>query len=258
MGCWPDFTPMPGFNMSGYDLELREDLIEIVRWASNNSTRSRQVSLGVSEVGNDCDLRVAYKMAGMPVLNYPDPWPSTVGTAVHSWLQGAIEDFEHVHGTNRWLAELEVVPSPLVQGHTDLYDSERFTVLDFKIPSADNLKKMREEGVSPQYVTQIQLYGLGHVNAGRRVERVGIVGLGRQGWLKDMWVWTTPFDKQAAEKALARVYAIGGKMLDLRIPEEDNWGQIDRKPSRLCSWCPWFNGSAKEVTAGGCPGHKTP
>ena len=257
VGCWPDFEKMPGFDMSGYDLELREEFIDVIQWASNNSARSRQVALGVSEVGAECDLRLAYKMAAVPDTgNNPDPWPSIVGTAVHTWLQQAIEDFEHVHSTKRWLCEMKVVPSPLVQGHTDLYDQQKFAVLDFKIPSPDNLKKMKLDGPSLQYMIQVQLYGLGHVNAGRRVDRVGIVALGRSGWLKDLWVHTVPFDREVAENALQRIYDLGGKMLDLRLPEEEQWHQIPRVPTRLCTWCPWFSREAKEVTSRGCPGHR--
>lgn len=257
VGCYPPFETMPGFDMTSYDLEVKEDLTQIVINAQKNAARSKQVALGVSEVGNECDLRIAYKMAGIPpTSNSPDPWPSIVGTAVHSWLQKAVEDYEHLHGTNQWLAELDVVPSPLVQGHTDLYDRHRSLVLDFKIPSPDNLKKMRMEGVPEQYVIQVQLYGLGHVNAGRKVERVGIVGLGRQGWLKDMYVWTTPFDREVAERALQRVYDIGSKMIELNLPDSERWDLVERTSSRLCAWCPWFEPTAPGPWSNGCPGHK--
>lgn len=257
VGCFPDFEIMPGFDMTSYDLEVKHDLDDIVRWAQKHSTRSRQIALGVSEVGNECDLRVAYKMAGIPDTgNVTDPWPSIVGTSIHSWMEQAIEDYQHVHGISEWLTELEVAPSPLVKGHTDLYHTPRRLVLDWKFPSPDNLRKMREEGPSVQYKVQVQLYGLGHHNAGRRVDRVGIVALGRQGWLKDMYVWTTEFDAGVAKAALKRIYDIGNTLMDQGIVENDGWGQLSRSPSRLCSWCPWFNGKAQEPSAKGCPGHK--
>lgn len=257
VGCYPDFERMPGFDMTSHDLEIKEDLTDIILSAAKNSTRSRQVALGVSEVGNDCDLRIAYKMAGVPTTsNSPDPWPSVVGTAIHAWVEQAVRDYQAIHSIAEWLTELEVAPSPLVAGHTDLYHAPRALVLDWKFPSPDNLRKMRQEGPSLQYQVQVQLYGLGHIKAGRKVDRVGVAALGRSGWLKDLYVWTTQFDRPMAEAALQRVYDIGTKVIEEYVVERNNWEAIPRTPSRLCSWCPWFNETAAAPSQHGCPGHK--
>ena len=254
VGCYPDFEKMPGFDMTSYDLELREDLIEIILWANNNRGRSAQVALGASEVGQDCQLRIAYRMAGMGAVNDGDPWPAIVGTSIHTWMEGAVNDFQAVNGVNEWLTELEVAPSPLVKGHTDLYHTPRAAVLDWKFPGSDNLRKMRKEGPSTQYKVQLQLYGLGHQNAGRRVERVGIVALGRQGWLKDLFVWTTKFDPELAHKALQRIYDLGDRMIALGLPESDAWQEIDRSPTYICRLCPFWNYNEKVPSSRGCPG----
>lgn len=253
VGCYPDFEKMPGFDMTGYDLELREDLIEIILWAQRHSRRSQQVALGCSEVGHGCDRRLAYRMAGMePVHHGGDPWPAIVGTSIHTWLENAINDFQAVHGTKEWFTEMEVYPSPLVKGHTDLY--RQGLVLDLKNPSSDNMKKLRADGPSEQYVTQVQLYGLGHERAGRLVERVGIVALGRQGWLKDMFVWTTAYDRQHALDALQRIYDLGDKLIALGLPASSRWKDVPAQPTRLCSWCPWWNRNLSEPSENGCPG----
>lgn len=257
--CIPEFTAVPGIGMSFHDLGIKEDLIEIIRWAQNNSHRSRQVALGCSEVGHGCDRRIAYRMANVPEYNTTmDPWPAIVGTAVHQWMERALDDFQQVHGTGRWLTELEVHPSPLVRGHTDLYDVENACVLDWKFPSADNMRKMKAEGPSEQYVTQVQLYGMGQVNAGRPVKRVGIVALGRQGWLKDLWVWTTPYDPAVAQAALDRVNQVGFRLIELmeKDPPVHVYHQIPAQSSRLCTWCPWFNPNLRTATDAGCPGFK--
>jgi hypothetical protein len=255
VGCFPDFERMPGFEMTGFDIGLKEDLTEIIRWANNNSGRSQQVALGCSEVGQECDLKLAYRMANIPTVHHSmDPWPAIVGTSVHAWMERAVNDFQGVHGTSRWLTELSVYPSTIMAGHTDLYDSETFTVLDYKFPGSDNLKKMRTDGPSQQYMTQVQLYGLGHERAGRRVDRVGLVALGRQGWLKDMWVHTVPYDREAALAAVKRIFTLGDRMLALGLPESGAWEQIERSPTRLCSWCPMWNRDEKVPSAKGCPG----
>lgn len=255
--CAPQFAALPGTSgMSTYDLELKEDLIEIVYWAQANSRRSQQVALGCSEVGSECDRRLAYRIAGTPECgNRNDPWPAIVGTSIHSWMETAVNDYQHVHSISKWFTEMEVLPSPIVKGHTDLYDSERALVLDWKFPGSDNLRKMRLDGPSPQYVTQVMLYGLGHVNAGRKVDRVGIVALGRQGWLKDMHVWTTEFDRSVADAALQRIYRIGQVLLDNNV--ESNaalWEYIPAVPSRLCTWCPFYRKSNSVANQYGCPG----
>ena len=253
--CWPDFEAMPGFDMTSYDLEVKEDLIEIVLWAARHSKRSQQVALGVSEVGQECDLRLAYRMADMPAAhNGGDPWPAIVGTSIHTWMEVAIRDYQGVHGISEWFTEMEVWPSPLVLGHNDLYHASRGLILDWKFPGRTNMANMRKEGPSLQYRIQVQLYGLGQRRAGRKVERVGIAALGREGWLKDLYVHTEPFDEDMALKALDRIETLGSKMIALGLPESPMWQEIDRSPTRLCSWCPMWNRNETVPSSKGCPG----
>jgi hypothetical protein len=257
VGCIPIFTPIPGMKgMSEYDLSIREDVIEVVRWADANRSRSKQVALGCSEVGHQCDRRLAYRIAGVDPGGYSnDPWPAVVGTAVHSWMEEAVRLFQEAHGLDHWVTEMEVLPSPIVKGHTDLYDARRKLVLDWKFPSPDNLRKMRDDGVPEQYQIQVMLYGLGHVNAGREVERVGIVAMGRQGWLKDCFVWTVPFEIGVATAALERIYAIGKTLMDADdLTDPALWQSIPAMPTRLCSWCPWNKRDLKVANEKGCPG----
>lgn len=254
--CIPQFTPIPGMTgMSHYDLEIKEDVIELVRWADANRARSKQVALGCSEVGHECDRRLAYRIAAVGERGFSnDPWPAVVGTAVHAWMEEAVRLFQEAHGLEHWVTEMEVLPSPIVKGHTDLYDSRRKLVLDWKFPSPDNLRKMRTDGVPRQYQVQVQLYGLGHVNAGREVQRVGVVALGRQGWLKDAFVWTTEFDRGVAQGALDRVYRIGDTLLSSDLDVDATWESFAAQPSRLCSWCPWYRRDLVSAGAKGCPG----
>jgi hypothetical protein len=252
--CWPDFERMPGFEMTGFDLEIKETLTEIIVNAQRNSGRSKQVALGCSEVGQECTLRLAYRMADMPTLNWPDSWPATVGTSIHAWMEQAVNDFQAIHSTKRWITELAVFPSEIVAGHTDLYDTETATVLDWKFPSPDNLKKMKRDGPSAQYMTQVQLYGLGHERAGRPVKRVGIAALGRQGWLKDLWVHTVPYDREHALNAVRRIFQLGARMTALGLPDSNAWQEIERSPSRLCTFCPMWNRHESVPTSKGCPG----
>lgn len=255
-GCIPAFTPVPGMRgMTPYDLEIREDIIEVVQWANANSSRSRQIELGCSEVGNPCDRRIAYRIAGVTPTGFAnDPWPAVVGTATHSWMEGAVNSFQEAHGLNHWVTEMEVFPNPLVKGHTDLYDAKRKLVLDWKFPGSTNMRAMRNDGVGSQYRTQVMLYGLGHLQAGRPVERVGIVALGREGWLKDMFVWTTEFSHAEAQAALDRVWRIGSVLLASDVDDPATWEGIAHEPSRLCTWCPFYRRGMASASKEGCPG----
>lgn len=254
--CIPEFTPVPGMQgMSPYELEIKEDIIEVVQWAFANSKRSQQTQLGCSEVGHPCDRRLAYRIAGMIPGGFAnDPWPAVVGTAVHSWMEDAVNAFQEAHNLQHLATEMEVHPNVFVKGHTDLYDARRKLVLDWKFPSPDNLRKMRQEGPPEQYRTQVRLYGLGHLRAGRAVDRVGIVALGRQGWLKDMWVWTEAFDATLAMQALQRVDRIGAKLLRSNLEDPATWQGIEAQPDRLCSWCPFYRRNLVVAGRDGCPG----
>lgn len=253
--CWPMDEPMPGqHGMTPMDLEIKHDMIEMIRWGYNNATRSLQTALGCSEAGHPCDRRIGYKMAGIPEANhYSDPWPAVVGTSIHSWMETTLNAFQEAHGLKTWVTEMEVWPNPLVKGHTDLYRPG--LVLDWKFPSPANFKDMKENKPSVQYMTQVQLYGLGHHNAGRKVDRVGIIACSRQGWLKDMYVHTVPFDVSVGEAALARIYALGHKLNEMDIlSHPELWDKIPATGDRLCNYCPWFVRNAMFADDKGCPG----
>lgn len=254
--CAPVHMKLPGTAMSTFEMMIREDLMDVISWASNNSSRSRQVALGCSEVGDACDRKIAYRMAALTAANVGiDQWPAIVGTSIHTWMEKALTEFQVVRSTSRWLTELLVVPNPLVQGHTDLFDTANDMVLDWKFPGRTNLAKMRKDGIPEGYRTQLQLYGLGHERAGRKVQRVGLVALGREGWLKDMLVLTEPYDASHAHAALQRVFKIGDTLLDNDLEDPQVWANIPATPSRLCGWCPMYR-PGKPVDKAGCPGKK--
>lgn len=255
--CIPQFVPIPGSHgMTLYDLELREDLLEVVRWASRNAKRSQQVALGCSEVGHECDRRIAYTMSGLPGSGGgSDPWPSIVGTSIHAWMEQAFEAYQQAHGISDWLTELEIHPSPLVKGHSDLYHAPRQLVLDWKFPGPDAFRKMRSDGPSQQYLVQVQLYGLGQILSGRPVQRVGVVAVNRAGWLKDILIHTVEFDRRVADAALKRVYDLGNKMIEMDILNSPHrWEEIPASPSRLCGWCPFYRSKMDSASDRGCPG----
>ena len=69
---------------------IKSTLTDIITEHDRRSPRSVQVKIGPSEMGDLCDRKVAYRLANIPPCNEPDNWPAIVGTACHSWLEGAV------------------------------------------------------------------------------------------------------------------------------------------------------------------------
>lgn len=230
---------------------MQRDLTEVIRWAHDDQPRTRQVMVGPSELGEPCARKLAYRIAGTSALNQKlDPWPATVGTAIHSWLEHAINKFQATAGATRWLTETVVMVDDLVSGHVDLYDLETRAVWDFKTLNTTNLKKYREEGPPDNYRTQVHLYGKGMIRAGYPVDRVGLIGLPRSGWLSGMWVWSEVYDEQTAAQALSRMYAIAEQVLELAVDQHpEQIMAIEATPSQLCTLCEFY----RPDHPGGCP-----
>lgn len=256
--CWPEHLALPETGETPYDMAVKEELIEVIQWADRNSERSKQLAIGASEAGMDCTRRLAYRLASVPAVSRRmDGWPAIVGTSIHGWVEKAMNRFMEAHpGELAWITEMQVLPNEMIPGHTDLYCGRRGLVLDWKFPSTDNLKKLIKDGWSQQYRVQAHLYGLGHKNAGRKVERVGVVAIARQGSLKSVHLKTEKFDENIAQWAVDRVYSLGQWLIDNEIEKHpDLFDDVPAKPSRMCGYCPWFRpNQMTPATDKGCPG----
>lgn len=236
---------------------LRTELIDMILYASRNDARSLQLELGPSEVGHPCDRKLAYRMAGVPEINVEsDPWPATVGTAIHAWLAEAVDLWNHVQGTE-WRTEQTIqFPEFNGVGHGDLYVNG--TVVDWKTSNSDLIKKYRKVGPPPEYITQVQLYGYGYRNQGLEVNRVALAFIPRSGWIKNLWLWTADYDESVATKAIQRLYDVALMAVNLQVPQHpENFNQIEAVPADYCGICPWFSpqrGTDMMATDKGCPG----
>lgn len=238
---------------------LKDELSKIILWNERSAPRSRQVAVGPSELGTECDRRLAYRIAGTPTANLDsDPWPATVGTAIHDWLERAMNRFQQHQGDHGYLTELRVYPDELVKGRCDLYNHKTSMVIDWKTAGADVMRKVQKGQIPDGYKTQVQIYGLGHRRAGREVKDVALVFLPRSGWLRDMYVWRAPYDESVAKAALDRMYRIVGQLIEMDIETNPHRFQlIDAAPGDNCVWCPFFLKERDPDIAAddkGCPG----
>lgn len=242
-------------NGDPYASRLRNDLTEIIHWADRGTARTQQRELGASEVGVSCLRRLGYRMAGVAEVNNDnDPWPAIVGTAVHHWLEGAVNRYEQTYKLGRWQTEMKVKAGP-VPGTTDAYDNEFFAVIDYKNPGTTAMTEIRKGHIDQQYIEQVQMYGYGHVQAGRRVDRVALVFFPRAGYLQGTYVWSQPYDETVALAALDRVNKVAAGLIYYKVEDfPENWEKVPATPSKSCTWCAWNNPEVTVASAAGCPG----
>lgn len=234
---------------------LKHELTEVILAKERANPRAQQTEVGPSEIGDPCDRRLGYKLAGIPERNVDyDPWPSIMGTAMHSWLEEAVRD----HGGSEWMTETPVAVGEFVKGHSDLYHRSTACVIDHKSAGPDVMKKILKEGPPPGYVVQIQCYGYGYEKLGMPVRKVALVFYPRAGWLRDMYVWADTYDRSIAEAALKRLYGIAHTVVSLDVLKQSHrWEQVDATPSNSCGFCPWYD-PGRDLERGaddtGCPG----
>lgn len=198
---------------------LADDLREMVRAYEAGAERSQQRNLGPSQIGMACTRCLARHVLGIPVTReFDDPWCRIIGTATHDWLDGAAATANVRNDHARWYPEVRVQPDTELLpsgGKCDLFDSVTRTVIDHKVVGDAPLKKYRLNGPGEQYRTQAHLYGLGYSNAGHDVMNVAVAFWKRGGRLNDLYVWTEPYERAVAEKALTRYRTIRDQALTL-------------------------------------------
>jgi hypothetical protein len=238
---------------------LKAELTKIIVWADSNSPRSLQLEPGPSELGSPCDRQLAYRLMATPDVNiHWDRWPAIVGSAIHVRLDEDIQRWVAETGDTRWRPEVRVNVDEFLHGHSDVYRDG--VVIDHKTASDDIMRKVREDLVKykPGYIVQVMLYGLGYQNQGLPVTDVALAFYPRGGRLRDMYVWTAPYDRSIAEAALTRMYDIAARALELDLIEHPHrFEQIDATPTNDCGFCPWYDPN-KQLDTGadnlGCPG----
>lgn len=232
----------------GPDL-LLGDLEKAITEYSRSFDRSKQRSIGPSELGQSCDRRIAMTLLGVdPVNTNRDEWTSSVGTAIHSWMEKA---FLHANGElmkqglpPRWLVEQTVNIETGLAGHVDVYDIKTHTVLDHKFPGVTSIRKYRKQGhPGKQYKWQAHTYGYGFAKLGFPVRKVAIALYPRSGLLRDTWLWSEPYDESIAKQALAHKDSL---LIGMNMAE--NLGDLPTFMNALprdtenCTWCAFWNG----------------
>ncbi|MGI5155787.1 hypothetical protein [Microbispora sp. CA-102843] len=244
--------------LTGLAAEIAAHVTHVIKSANNNAPRSRQRSIGPSEIGTPCVRRLAYKLLDWdPKPNSDtDPWAAIVGTAVHAWLEHTFgaANYALPDGRPRYVLERRVAADAKLVGSSDLLDRYFRCVIDWKVPGATAMteyRKKQDPGLT--YRVQAHTYGLGYANAGEDIEHVAIVFLPRSGRLDGIWVWTEPFQPILAQAALQRRDNVLQTVAALD-PEANpaNWALFPTADA-YCTYCPWFLPKSTDLSRG-CPG----
>jgi hypothetical protein len=233
------------------DRALANRIIFIVREASKSNPRSKQTSLGPSEIGEPCVRRMAYRlMAWDKVNDNSDPWPSISGTAIHA----SLADIFTKDKSSQWLVEHRVTARKGCSGTLDLFDIDNGLVIDHKCVGATSMKARKAEGPTEQQIVQLNIYGLGLENDGYEVNKIALAFYPLGGMLDGLHVWMGDYDRSIAEKALARVDNVINLLVAVD-PEVTpaNWSMIPATTSRACTYCPWFQPGSTDLSVA-CPG----
>lgn len=275
------------FDEDATPADLIRSITGVIEHHISNRPRSLQKAIGPSEIGGECGRKIAYKLAGAPIVNPASQvpsWRTQVGVAVHDMLAGVMD------GYDRFTTEQRVTVGSDgdddVSGSGDLYDAITATVLDWKIVGPATLKRVKAKvqtcyrascqtqnqdceqcamkvhkyhcehcgkprGASEKYEVQGDAYGIGYASVGLPVRWIVIAFLPAAGDLQDAYFHVKRFDPANAERAIARL--AGTKTLINTLPLEVVAG-LTPTADEFCARCEWFDVNASSLGVG-CPGH---
>ena len=176
------------------------DLFEMVTKSlvatDQDRDRSLQTEIGASSIGG-CRRQAWHIINQTPKTNTnTENLAAILGTAIHAHLAEAIK-FSDPFGDN-FLIEQEVRTEDL-KGHVDLYIKRAKKVVDWKTIT----KKKIKEFPSEQQIMQINLYGYLLKANGYEVDTVALIGISRDGTMKDIKVWEESYNEDLALQGLA-------------------------------------------------------
>lgn len=230
--------------------DLKRELCQVITDAGTYSPRSRQISIGPSELGEECTRKLAYKLLDWDKANVTSSgsWAAQVGTAIHSHLEQIFS------GKEQYETESRVEIRAGLRGTVDLFHNDRNMVLDWKTKSPAGVKDKRSQGASKKEIVQVMTYAYGKAKAGTPVEFVGLIYLPTGGSIWDMYIELHRYDEQIVIDALERIDNVYTLLSTIDVEANPAmWEHIPAVPSRLCMYCPYFQPFSKDL-ATACPG----
>jgi hypothetical protein len=218
---------------------------DLVMTAAASTPRSQQAELGPSEIGQVCRRRLAYRIAGTPSVNHPDPLKALIGTDFHEGMARSIKRIDQAH---RYLVEHPVTYRGIF-GTVDLYDTWRHRLVDWKTSETKRIRRYAmQDDIPVNYRVQTAIYAEGLRSVGYPVAHVALVFLPRDGDLTDIWVWTAEPDQVLADEYVQRYIDLKEQLATGNSP-----ATISATPGPLCAYCPNYSPGSTDLSTA-CPG----
>ena len=222
--------------------ETRTNIINTIIDSEANRPRALQTVVGCSSLGTSCQRQLAFRISATPTVRSKNPsWLATIGTSVHAYL-------ETIFANNpRYMTETTINvthDNVTIPGTIDLYDKHTQTVVDFKVVGETTLAKAKRGNVSDQYLTQVNLYGLGLTQSGEPVKKVAIMFLPKNKELSDAVFVERDFNPTLARSAMSRFASI-------KLAIDNGAKPKDFTPTDApCMWCDWFDPTTTDINKG--------
>jgi hypothetical protein len=259
----PFAADSPGIPAPQIAAAVKSEFTTMLLWSEQSTPRSRQVNIGPSELGVDCERRLAYRVMGLTRddlgHDMSDPWPAFVGSAIHTRVEDAVTSYLRAHPhAPKWSIEEWVQADPNIRGRADFNRDE--LLVDLKSAGKDVMDKVRKHGPPLKYRVQQMLYAKGLRDAGKPIQYICLAFVPRSGWLRDMYVWAEPYDDALAREYIARPYRIAQSLRSMDIANNPHlWEQVPAAPSYECTYCPMYDRYTPTelgATDKGCPGYQ--
>ena len=256
----PIFQPITLFPLETEADSLAVDMVHKLYAeveATMNTERSKQQTIGISEIGSDCLRCVARKLSGLYTKPSSSSWKAQVGTFIHAGLE------EHFGNAKRvgdpwetdsaeqktptdadpvfWLERrLHILSYKSLElgGSCDMFvEGATFGLVnDWKTQGAAKLKKTASADIGNTYAVQMHTYGLGWELLGKKVTHVVLYALPRDGELSEAKPVLMRYDRQIAIDALGRLQIL------IDAAEIIGWPQVIASQDRAghCFDCPGY------------------
>lgn len=211
------------------------NLLKVALTENDNAReRSLQTELGASSVYG-CKRQAWNILRQVPKTNHDtESLAAIIGTAVHATIAEAMKNADPFG--DQFLIE-QGFSTPDLKGNCDLFIKSTGTVVDWKTTTKKNLSGFPSE----QQKMQVQLYGYLIEEAGHNVKEVCLVAIPRDGWQKDVKVYTEPYNR---EKALQGIQWVRDLQNTVTPPAPE-------RPRQFCAnFCDYYDATG----VNGCKG----
>jgi hypothetical protein len=194
-------------------IDIKEMTIELFK---QRSDRDKQHKVGASNISNPCTKHLAHDLLGTPEPEQKYWMGAKIGTAIHSFLEAAIEVSDSPVLKDAIVEQKitlgEIAGYGVVSSKPDLVLPSAKHLVDWKTSSRAKIKKLQNlvdglnkkpdpdsEHTLTKYIGQGCLYAWGLAKQGIEIQDISLVFVNRDGTNEnDVWVYSFKYDEDIA------------------------------------------------------------